>query len=379
MINKINISGFKCFEDEEFDLNKITLLTGGNGVGKSSLIQAILLSRLAIEKKLNVNIHSKEPLKNVNFKGLIPLNNGYELNLGTYFDIFRDNRENNKNEILIKLDNDIFKFDIPEIHENETSVNVFYQFNFEKKTTPFWLKNEFYYLNTERLGPRHSLAFDHTDFIHCGFKGEFTAQVLEIYGANSRFKSAMINETDDRLLITTNHWLDTIFPGVTVKTKKLGPMNAQILISSSNNKSEMSATNIGFGISYSLPIIVSGLIAKKDSILIIENPEAHLHPKGQSNIGYFLGKVAESGVKILVETHSEHFVNGMRRALLSSKNLKTKDASIYFLDGFENGKIKKILIEVENTGDLSKFPKDFFDQVNQDYSEMFKFKINKNG
>jgi predicted ATPase len=140
----------------------------------------------------------------------------------------------------------------------------------------------------------------------------------------------------------------------------------------------MLATNIGFGISYSLPIIVTGLVAKKDSLFIVENPEAHLHPKGQSNIGYFLGKVAEAGVKIIIETHSEHVVNGLRRAILESSSLKATDANIYFFNGFDSNQDPKIeLIGIDDDGSLSKFPKDFFDQVNQDLSEIIKLRNKK--
>jgi predicted ATPase len=154
-------------------------------------------------------------------------------------------------------------------------------------------------------------------------------------------------------------------------------MSAQIKVRGSSSKSDMLATNIGFGVSYALPIIVNGLIAKKDSLFIVENPEAHLHPKGQSNIGYFLGKVADAGVKVIIETHSEHVVNGVRRALLSSKIIKPSDANIYFFNGFdEQQQLQVNLIEVESDGSLSKFPKDFFDQVNQDLGEIFKLTQN---
>ena len=67
-------------------------------------------------------------------------------------------------------------------------------------------------------------------------------------------------------------------------------------------------TATGFGISYVIPIVVQALVAStmNNSVLIIENPEAHLHPYSQSQLGKFLTLVALNGVQIIVETHSEH-------------------------------------------------------------------------
>jgi predicted ATPase len=188
----------------------------------------------------------------------------------------------------------------------------------------------------------------------------------------------MIEPKSTLLLPLVNKWLDSICPNVLVTSVPVGNMNYQIKLTGSSNKSPMLATNIGFGISYALPIIVTGLIAKRNCLFIVENPEAHLHPKGQSNIGYFLGKVAEAGVKIIIETHSEHVVNGLRRAILESNSLKANDANIYFFNGFDSKQSSKVeLIGIDEDGSLSKFPKDFFDQVNQDLSEIIKLRNKK--
>ena len=374
---KLKIAGFKCFSDDEFVLKTITLLTGSNGTGKSSLIQALLLARLSIEK--NLRHHRDEDYLNSEEWNdmLIPLNNGYQLKLGTIYDIIRD-KEDKKNQISISLDSEFFKFSIPDNSEEDTSVKVKFEWDKENKGIPFWRKKEFYYLHTERLGPRHSLEVNFTDFVHCGFQGEFTAQVLVKNGQKVGFSSAMIDDKSIKLEQQVNFWLETICPGVSISAIPISTMSAQIKVRGSSGKSEMLATNIGFGISYALPVIVTGLIAKKNSLFIVENPEAHLHPKGQSNIGYFLGKVAEAGVKIIIETHSEHVVNGIRRATLDSETLKPHDANIYFFSGFdESNKLKMKLIKIESEGSLDKFPKDFFDQVNQDLGEIFRLTQNK--
>lgn len=376
METKLKIAGFKCFNDSDFVLKDITLLTGSNGTGKSSLIQALLLARLSIEKNLRHH-RDKDYLLSEEWNDmLIPLNNGYQLMLGNIYDIIRD-KESTENAIFIGLDNEIYKFSIPDNYEENTSVKASFEQSSKSETIPFWRKKEFYYLHTERLGPRHSLDVNFTDFIHCGYQGEYTAQVLVNIAQKVGFMSAMLHDKTMKLDQQVNHWLDTVCPGISISAVPISTMSAQIKVRGSSSKSDMLATNIGFGVSYALPIIVNGLIAKKDSLFVLENPEAHLHPKGQSNIGFFLGKVAEAGVKVIIETHSEHVVNGIRRAMLSSKTMKHSDANIYFFNGFDDKQQLRVnLIEVESDGSLSKFPKDFFDQVNQDLGELFKITQN---
>ncbi len=371
METKLKISGFKCFSGDEFNLKKITVLTGSNGAGKSSLIQALLLTRLAIEKNLRHHNANDYLLSEEWNDLLVPLNDGYMLKLGTIYDIIRD-KENSQNIISITLDNELYQFSIPKDPNENTSIKVLFENKGIDYTIPFWRKKEFYYLNTERYGPRHSLEGNSTEFVHCGYQGERTAQVLVKISQDTEFFSAMITDKAIKLDQLVNYWINVICPGVLISAIPLSSLSAQIRVRSNVGGSEMLATNIGFGISYSLPIIVTGLIAKKGSVFIVENPEAHLHPKAQSNMGFFLGKVAEAGVKVIIETHSEHIVNGIRRAALSSEFLKPNEVMIYFLEGFNNKqRLQKREIGIEQQGNLSLFPKDFFDQVNQDLSKIY--------
>jgi predicted ATPase len=81
--------------------------------------------------------------------------------------------------------------------------------------------------------------------------------------------------------------------------------------------------HVGFGLSYVLPVIASVIIhsaqlykkAVDSVLLLIENPEAHLHPSGQTKMGELMARASACGVQILVETHSDHFLNGVRLAV----------------------------------------------------------------
>jgi predicted ATPase len=116
---------------------------------------------------------------------------------------------------------------------------------------------------------------------------------------------------------------------------------------------------------------VSGLIAKKGEILIVENPEAHLHPKAQSRLTQFLAKVSSCGVQVFIESHSEHILNGLRLSVLK-QIVTADDLSILYFQ--QNSKSPVIQIPVKYDGELEVWPEDFFDQEEIDLAEMFKLR-----
>lgn len=366
MNNNIHLSNFKLFYKNDYNLNNITLLTGSNGTGKSSFIQAILLIRLGIEKNSHLR-NDKYTLKNWG-DNQIPLNNEYCLSLGTVYDIFNNN-EDNENIIDVKVDTTHFKLQLPNDEFEDAAISIKCLHEGDTENLDFLLKKEFYYLNTERLGPRLILENNSTEYINCGYRGEYTAKVLETYSISQKINinRSFDGTENDTLKVQVDKWLSYICPGTQVSVESIGTMFSQIKLRNENVSKSILATNIGFGISYVLPIIVTGLIAKEKTCIIVENPEAHLHPKGQSNIGYFLGKIAASGVKVIIETHSEHIVNGIIRASLTGEKTTTDAISIYFFDYKDKGGNHQE-ITVDQQGNLSNFPKDFFDQVNQDLS-----------
>ncbi|MBK9636389.1 MAG: AAA family ATPase [Bacteroidetes bacterium] len=116
------------------------------------------------------------------------------------------------------------------------------------------------------------------------------------------------------MLSQTSAWEREVSPGVNVVPTPSG--KAFTLKYTFNKKNDFtptepfSAENVGFGLSYALPIIVAALSSSENSLILVENPEAHLHPRGQSQLAKLLALAAQSGVQIIIETHSEHIING---------------------------------------------------------------------
>jgi len=130
--------------------------------------------------------------------------------------------------------------------------------------------------------------------------------------------------------------------------------------------------NIGYGLTYVFPILVAGLLSKKGQVLIIDSPEAHLHPMGQSKIGYFLAVMAAAGVQVIVETHSDHVLNGVRLAV-SKHSISNDDVAIHFFSPSQSASdpssvVTSPLIDIQ--GNLSEWPEGFFDQSDKDLATL---------
>lgn len=372
-MNKLNLSveGYKCFEENTaFEFNNITLLTGANSAGKSSVIQSLLL----LKKIAQASISKQGPWIDLDLN-----DPNYALELGKYDDIktrldddYDDLFNYNPIDISFVLDGGKAKIELADNIEAENIVNVCSD---EKSIESFKkiLDNGFVYLNAERMAP-HYVYKNTNNADYCDCHGTNTGNVIQRHeNDNCSIKRAYSNSDKNKWSIELDNWVDYIFPGVTVRVVSSGDDFYQVKVLGN------AATNVGFGITYALPILVSGLTVPEDGILIVENPEAHLHAKAQSNMGYFLARMAAAGVRVIIETHSEHVVNGIRRMIVEGKtDMSHEDMTIYF---FQNKNEKNGIKEItmDEIGNLSEFPVDFFDQVRQDMAELMKLERIRKG
>lgn len=359
-MNKFNLSieGYKCFKDKTtFEFNNITLLTGANSAGKSSVIQSLLL----LKKVSQGSVSEQYPWIDLDLN-----DSNYALELGKYDDI--KTRSDNDYDDFFNSDPKDISFVLNDgtakilLGNNTNSEKVVKVSSEEKSIESFRnnLDNGFVYLNAERMAPHYVYKnTDYDDFCDC--HGSNTGNVIQRHvNDNCNIVRAYSNSDKNKWSIELDKWIDYIFPGVALEIIPSGGDRYQIKVLGS------AATNVGFGISYALPVLVSGLTVPNGGMLIVENPEAHLHAKAQSNMGYFLARMAAAGVRVIIETHSEHIVNGIRRMIVEGKtDMSHEDMTIYFFQNKQG--IKSIMeITMDELGNLSDFPEDFFDQVRQD-------------
>lgn len=374
----LEIKNFKCFRDFKLSVNGLTVLAGANGNGKSSSIQALLLLRSTIERCSKLDTQKAEYQK-IDEKSLvsIELNGKYNLALGNSEYVIPNNSNGSMVELSFSEATTSFgvKYDAS---ENALFIRPIMISGNRRPLSLF--KREFYYLNAERLGPRIKQDIKYFDFPNTGYQGEYVAQLLGDTDFSYSFKTDDSRKHPEmqspRLGQQVNAWLNELMSGVSVSSKyDKSTMSAQIVMDNHfSSGGTVLAPNIGFGISYVLPIIVTGLIAAKGSIMIVENPEAHLHPSAQSKIGNFLSMVAQSGVNVIIETHSDHVLNGIQIACARKEISPSLVTVNYFSHSTDSDQPILDTISINEKGNLSFWPRGFFDQTQIDFAELFKLR-----
>lgn len=353
MITSIEINSFKRFTEYSLPCSDLTVLTGLNGSGKSTVAQALnLMHRSSLSLQSFVGLSSEE-----------------SEDLGEAADVL--NVDSADGHIELGLNSDpklLWKFDVSQTEE----YSPYLRLTDKPKLVPFpfeTVDGSYTYLAAERIGPRtsHPSSPALPDQAIVGSDGRFVAHALAIgqrreVAEERRHPSAGSITT---LGAQTEAWLSSLI-GDTQLDAALVPRTAlatlRIREVGGGSGEWMLPTNTGFGVSYCLPIIVAGLTIPTNGLLIVDGPEAHLHPAAQSAIGHFLAVVAGAGVQVIVETHSDHVLNGIRKAVAATRSLDHQRVTISFFSRSVDPQVMKL----DQLGRIDRWPKGFFDQFESD-------------
>lgn len=154
-----------------------------------------------------------------------------------------------------------------------------------------------------------------------------------------------------------------------LKTVRVPGGNFQVKIKTHKRGVYSAITDVGFGISQLLPIIVADTQLGKESTLMVSQPEIHLHPSLQSNFGdYLLGQIEAKKKSYIIETHSEYLLNKIRLLIVEGK-LKTEDVKVYYFKNNGNDVISNEL-KFLKSGKIEGAPQDFFDTYMSDVMQI---------
>lgn len=379
MIKKIHLQNFKIFKELELPLANLNLLTGVNSMGKSTVIQSLLLLRQSFKKN--------KIEKQLELYGDI-------INSGNGKDIFHRMSDRREIEISLEIANQgIFK-NLYSATEEENKKNFLplkekIHTNLDKFS--LFTKN-FQYINAEHLGPvrdhnkNDSVVELENQISEIKGRAEYTIHYL-FRNQNKKVTLPLVlheEAKDETLLSQVEAWLRQISPNVSTSiVSKEKDLELYFKFKTTDNTGSSSYTdnfepqNVGFALSYSLPYIVAILSADPGSLLLLENPEAHLHPYGQTILADLMCKAAESGVQIFAETHSDHTVNEALVQLkehsknpklgLTKENLKIH----YFEIDYNTFSGKAYDIDPSQEGKIINPPIGFFDQFAKHRRQMW--------
>jgi len=380
MIRELAIKNFKCFTDLRLEITPLTLLTGFNGGGKSTALQPLLLLAQGL----------RAPSGTQGF----PLN-GPLIRLGAVGDVLPENSPAKDVQITINGQDESIEW-ILEAPAGERMFNVTSarrishaspQVNWQSapwppessaaQVTGVWSSlRDLIFLSAVRQGAAD--AFPVPDLPSAvpgdvGQDGQFAAYWYDQF-VDDEVEPARRHpdEPATSLRKQLDAYLNTLFPGAQANVS--ASQNVDLLgvkFRLSDSSAWQRPANIGYGLIYSFPILVALLTARPGCIIIVDSPEAHLHPSAQSKMGSILSRFAASGQFILAETHSDHLINGVRLAVLED-TLANDSVSIYFFAGAGAGAEGHGVTRprLDDRGRFNTWPRGFFDQSEEDLSRL---------
>ncbi len=384
MIDSLRLANFKCFENVTVKFGNLTVLAGLNGAGKSSLIQALLVVR-------QIGMW-KDPDHPVG-RGL----QGALADVGLFRDVLFEDADEDVVQVKLSLRNsgsvDSKYDDYVDIKIVDGSTNVRLDSRVEddiredearlkRGMEKFQMRSLYrpsmYYLCAERLGPRKalplSLGGEDVRGTPMGKRGKLVLAFLIEHGGDLvatelRYPGA----SDETVAGQTNAWLDVVSPGAELTITTM-PAADLAIASYSFRKKEDARTkqfqpaNVGFGLSYTLPVIVALLAGRDDDLIIIENPEAHLRPAGQTMIAELAARAAKDGRQVILETHSDHVLDGIRVAVAEGVIHPDQVAIHYFERDYTDVRI--VTPTVGPDGRLDVWPEGFFDELERNLARL---------
>jgi predicted ATPase len=365
MIRTIHLERFKCFEQLDLELAPFTLLTGYNGAGKSSAIQPLLLisqamrAREAAVLSLNgrlVRLGSVAEIMSAGGERTITLGFADELGNSARWSLEQDRALGGQEMRLTEA-----------------------RFSFEDGTVPRWRASteqpllqairDVIFLSATRQPQQEAQPypdFPATVVGDVGVEGEFAAYWY-VRQADEEVAEARRHPNETRITVRgqIDAWLADLFPGANVNAESVtGVSLAKTTFRLGRSPDWRRPSNVGYGLSYVFPLLVALVCAKPSQIIVVDSPEAHLHPSAQSTMGSILAHFAAAGAQLVVESHSDHLLSGLRLAVRRG-NLAPDAALVHFFES-ATGDECPTKIGIDEDGGIQNWPTGFFDQAISD-------------
>jgi predicted ATPase len=393
MLTKIIVEHFKCFKKLHLPLAPLTLLSGANATGKSTVLQALaILHQTAVESEWNKTLSLNASTISLGSVGDVidKITGQKEFKIGVHSESFEclwTMIAQDRSALSVPIRQIACKerergieniFDINEYEQMRHLLPVSLLERFEDAKSLSSLITGLTYISAERLGPRETYAVSTPDqHKNVGPRGERTAWFLHYFADHRPLDGLLIDDFPPKLQRQTEAWMKRFFPGTSFNLEPVKGANLILLGIRTNDATDFHRPqNVGYGMSHILPVIVACLGAHQGELIMVENPEAHLHPSSQAAIGEFLARSAAAGIQTIIETHSDHVLNGVRRAVKAGVISHEKVAIHFFAQRVEgeNGEHAQVISPmIDKNGNLDRWPSGFFDQYDKDLAVLIEW------
>lgn len=344
MIKNISINGFKSINKLTLQMGNLNLLSGTNSSGKSSFIQAILLLAQNLDNEYGLN--------------------GPLVSVGDYRDAKNYNVSMNSITIKVNDENEsigvMFREDrLRTMLGDETS---------ELAKIMRYGNNKLHFLSCDRIGSQDIYRKNRTVNAGVGINGEYAIDYLCINKDLPLEESLVIDKNNYTLGAQVNYWLKYIV-GANIKVEEI--IGTDVVKASYGMVGGRFSrpNNVGSGISYLISILVMGLGSKKGDVLIVENPEIHLHPLSQSRLCEFMYFVSNTERQMIIETHSDHIFNALRVGI-ANRTMCSDSIKINFMRLGTDNCTRNHVIEIGKYGKIENPIPNMFDQFQEDLDKM---------
>ncbi|MDP3008732.1 MAG: DUF3696 domain-containing protein [Methylococcales bacterium] len=423
MLTELQLSNFKSWRELDIKLGRVTGLFGTNSSGKSSILQFLLMlkqTKDATDRGLVLDLGGQNQLVNLgSYKSLIykhqedlPLkwdikwfsNNSRELYENSVDVIFRnkeikvrtlslnhsasgyfkiakkfDTKKEYKVEIYVPKKNTIYDGRIGKPQGIDYSLKRFdtllspiktYLFPDDESFKPYIafiesayekLMDNIYYLAPLREYPQREYQWRGSSPSSVGYRGEYT--IHAILAATFRNETQIIPESNEEKPFqeVIAYWLKKLGLIHEFKLKEIaeGTGLFHALVKKEPESTEAFLTDVGFGVSQVLPALVLLYYVPEGSIILMEQPEIHLHPSVQSGLADVILQVSKQrNIQVIVESHSEHLLQRFQRRV-AEESYPVDDLKLYFCDS-QQGESKLMDLEMDEFGDIKNYPDNFF-------------------
>jgi predicted ATPase len=409
MLTELHLSNFKSWRELDMKLGRVTGLFGTNSSGKSSILQFLLMlkqTKDATDTRLVLDLGGQNQLINLgSFKDLI-FNHQDNLILkwglkwkvfdyGEYTDEFKtqveiilhqkeikvqlleygslentqsiklmDNKYkhsiffSNKNIITLSfsypIKTHLIKISIKEI-DNSTEPNNIYERVYEI------LIDAFHYLAPLREYPKREYQWSGASPSHVGYRGENAINAILAATIRNETRTLPNSEEEKPFQEVIAYWLKELglIHEFAVKEIAEGTGLYRAIVKKSPESPEAFLTDVGFGVSQVLPALVLLYYVPEGSIILMEQPEIHLHPAVQSGLADVILQVSKQrDLQVIVESHSEHLLQRFQRRV-AEESYSVDELKLYFCDS-KDGESHLIDLEMDEFGDIRNYPANFF-------------------